>query len=65
MGIHVQVPGNKMPEGLKLANKIASYLFEQECGECKSMEKSELEALKAGLKALSKAVARSAEKNKH
>lgn len=33
------------PRALALAARIASYLFEEECGECKRMKKSEVESL--------------------
>lgn len=33
MGIHVTIPSTRLPESVKLASKIASFCFEQECGE--------------------------------
>lgn len=31
--INVSITGTRLPESVKLANKIASFCFEQECGE--------------------------------
>lgn len=31
--INVTIPGTRLPESVKLASKIASFCFEQECGE--------------------------------
>lgn len=31
--INVTIKGTRLPESVKLANKIASFCFEQECGE--------------------------------
>lgn len=31
--INVTIPGTRLPESVKLACKIASFCFEQECGE--------------------------------
>lgn len=33
MGIHVTIPSTRLPESVKLASKIATFCFEQECGE--------------------------------
>ena len=48
-----------MPEALRLASHIASYLFEQEYGECKYMKPSEVEALRKAQNAIGRASKRS------
>ena len=46
MSITISRKNTKTPEAVKLASKIASYLFEQECGEMKYMKDSEKELLR-------------------
>ena len=46
MSITISRKNTKMPEAVKLASKIASYLFEQEYGEMKYMKDSEKELLR-------------------
>lgn len=60
MGIKVSIPKTKTPEGLKLANAIASYLFEQEYGELSHMKLSEVETLKKAGRMLQRVSARTA-----
>lgn len=55
MGIKITNNKSKMPRALKLASSIVSYLFEEECGECKFMKASEVEALRKAAKALGRA----------
>lgn len=44
-----------MPRASKLVSNIVSYLFEEEYGECKLMNTSEIEALRKAAKALGRA----------
>lgn len=62
MGIRITNPKSKMPKALKLASAIASYLFEEECEECKYMRASEIEALRKAQRALSRASDRTTKK---
>ena len=55
MGIRVTNPKSKMPRALKLASAIASYLFEEEYGECEHMRDSEKAALRKAQNALIRA----------
>lgn len=55
MGIKVTNPKTKIPRALKLASTITSYLFEEECGECRYMRESEKEALRKAQNALIRA----------
>ena len=52
MSIRISNPNAKCPQGYKLMSKIASYLFEQECGELRNMSKSEIETLRKACKIL-------------
>ena len=62
MSIHVTNSKSKMPEALKLASKIISFLFEEQYGECKYMRESEVEALRKASRVLQRASARTAKK---
>ena len=46
MGIRITKQNAKCPQGNKLASMIVSYLFEQECGECKNFSKSEIKEIR-------------------
>lgn len=60
MGITIKSAGKtKMPRAYRLASQIASYLFEEENGECRYMEASEIEAIKKANKAIGMAIKRS------
>lgn len=60
MGINIKIPKTKTPEGLKLACKISSYLFEEEGGELSYMLSDEIEAVKKASKVLQEVAARTA-----
>ena len=44
-----------MPEALKLASHISSFLFEQEYGECQHMSLAEIESVRKASRALIRA----------
>lgn len=52
MGIRISSKKTRMPEGMKLAGKIASYLFEQQCGELKSVSNADVEVLRKAVRIL-------------
>ena len=52
MGIKMTSPSSKIPAGVKVANVIASYLFEQQCGELKYFKESEEETLRKALRTI-------------
>ena len=52
MAIKITSPKSKIPTGIKVANTISSYLFEQEFGELKYFKESEKEALKKAFNAI-------------
>lgn len=60
MGISITNNNSKMPQALRLASAIASFLFEQEYGECRLMKTSEIEALRKAQRAIARASARTA-----
>lgn len=62
MGINITNCKSKMPGALKLASAIASYLFEEQCGECKYMKASEIEAIRKAQVALIRASNRTTKK---
>ncbi|MCR5044785.1 MAG: hypothetical protein K6A93_11780 [Bacteroidaceae bacterium] len=51
MGIRI-TGKTKMPQGMKLASKIASYLFEQQYGELRHVSASDIEVLRSTVKIL-------------
>lgn len=53
MGITVHQK-TKCPESLKLANTVASFLFEQECGELKYFTEAQKKHIQNACKALYK-----------
>ena len=59
MGIRITNPKSKMPNALKIASHISSFLFEQQYGECKYMRESEIEVLRKANRAIGRAAARS------
>lgn len=52
MGIRISSKKTRMPEGMKLAGKIASYLFEQQYGELRHVSASDIEVLRSTVKIL-------------
>ena len=62
MSIHITDSKSKMPEALKLASKIISFLFEEQYRECKYMRESEVETLRKASRVLQRASARTAKK---
>lgn len=62
MGITITNNKSKMPRALKLASAISSYLFEEECRECKYLKSSEIESIKKALRTLCRASARTTKK---
>ena len=58
MGINVKIPKTKTPDGLKLACRISSYLFEAEGGELSYMLPNEIEAIRKASKVLQEVAAR-------
>ena len=58
MGINVKIPKTKTPDGLKLACRISSYLFEEEGGELSYMLPNEIEAIRKASKVLQEVAAR-------
>ena len=60
MGINVKIPKTKTPDGLKLACRISSYLFEEEGGELSYMLPNEIEAIRKASKVLQEVAARTA-----
>lgn len=54
MSIKMTSPSSKMPAGIAVANVIASYLFEQQCGELKYFKASEEEALRKALRTITR-----------
>lgn len=52
MAIKMTSPKSKIPVGIKVANVISSYLFEQSCGELEYFKASEEEALRKAIKAI-------------
>lgn len=53
MGIRINGK-TSMPQGMKLASKIATYLFEQECGELSRMSKADIEVLRSAVRVLTR-----------
>ena len=64
MSIELKSSSSKMPKALKLLNSISSFLFEEECGECKFMKEGELKALRKAAEIISKAHTRNLKKSK-
>ena len=54
MGISVTYKNAKCPKGYKLASNIASYLFEEECGELRNFSDAEIEAIRKASKILAR-----------
>lgn len=54
MSIKMTSPSSKIPAGIAVANVIASYLFEQQCGELKYFKASEEEALRKALRTITR-----------
>lgn len=52
MSIKMTSPSSKIPAGIAVANVIASYLFEQQCGELKYFKASEEESLRKALRTI-------------
>ena len=52
MGIRITSKNAKYPNGMKIASKIASYLFEEQYGEIENMPESEKEILRKACKIL-------------
>ena len=62
MGIKITNNVSKMPEALKLASHISSFLFEQEYGECQHMSLAEIESVRKASRALIRASNRTCKK---
>jgi len=58
MGIRITDKKSKMPNALKLASHISTFLFEEEYGELKYMKASEIEVVKKASRALQRASVR-------
>lgn len=54
MSIKMTSPSSKIPAGIAVANVIASYLFEQQCGELKYFKASEEETLRKALRTITR-----------
>ena len=54
MGIRITNKNAKYPKGIKIASAIASYIFEEQCGEIECMPESEKEILRKACKILQK-----------
>lgn len=52
------VQNTKIPKGLALAAQIATYLFEQECGECRYFKQSEYNNIEKALRTLQRVAKR-------
>lgn len=52
MGIRISSKKTRMPEGMKLAGKIASYIFEQQYGELKCVSNADVEVLRKAVRIL-------------